>query len=261
MPFLDSCGQLLTGDGEGVALRQVSANTFKLEEDFSFVREGVDAVTVEIERSNLASTDLASIPWMIRWFVARYGRHTLAALMHDQLVQPGVDNPAEIPDRRAADRLFFTSMTDLGVSVIRRQIMWAAVTARTRWGKGVLGRTDGYGVMARLGLVAWLLLAVAGITSLWVWILGASGVGSLFGWSSLVYFIVAALLPLAAMLLWGDDRQQGLVATYAFLIVVVPSVVAALFYFIYWIAETTVSKLPSNKNKGPRPIPDRPSKL
>jgi len=260
MPFLDNAGQTLTGDGKGVALRQVSANTFSLEEDFSFRRDGADTVTVNVEASRLSNTDLASIPWMIRWFVARYGRHTLAALMHDQLVQAGAKNPPEVPDRRAADRLFYTSMADLGVGVVRRQIMWAAVTARTRLGQGLIAGTGGYGVLARLGLVGWLLCALAGIASFWACVLGVLGVGSLFGWSAFVFLLIASLLPVAAMFLWGDDRQQGLVATYAFVIVIVPSVLAAIFYFLYWMAETAVSKLPFKATKG-RHMPDRPSKL
>jgi hypothetical protein len=258
MPFRDAEGEFMTGDGRGALLRQVTTNAFSLEEPFSFDRAGDDGVHVDVEPRHLQSTDLASIPGLLRWFVPRYGRHTLAALMHDQLVKSGVDNPAEIPDRRSADKLFYTSMADLDVGLVRRQIMWAAVTLRTRWGTPWLRPDGGYGWFARVGLLGWLLAAILGISSFWVGTLSLFGVG---GVSVPAALVIAVLLPLFAMWLWGRDWQQGLVATYGLVIVVLPSVLAAIFYRIYSLAEAVVSILPIPGVRTPTPMPDSPSDL
>src|SRR3712207_4375753 len=80
-------------------------------------------------------TDLASVKWPLWWLVASYGRHTKAALLHDELVEPTPDYPIKVP-RREADRLFFEALKESGFgppekrkrpSWTRRWFIWAAV--------------------------------------------------------------------------------------------------------------------------------------
>src|SRR3712207_7018749 len=45
-------------------------------------------------------TDLASVKGPLWWLVASYGRHTKAALLHDELVEPTPDYPIKV-DRKS----------------------------------------------------------------------------------------------------------------------------------------------------------------
>ena len=236
MPFQDQHGNVLTGEAPGVGLTQVSATRFALSTTFSYTRQN-DGLVIDVLPAHLQDTDLASIPAKMRWFVPRYGLHTLAALMHDQLVKSGVTTPG-VPTRRDADRLFYDAMGDLGVPIARRQIMWAAVTARTRWGSGLKPQTTDYGWPARIGLVAWMLCALAGIGAFWIAGLEVFfDAGRPWGWSPFVFFAISAALPFAAMFLWGRDRFQGLVGTYGFVLVVIPTLFAYIFYGGYLLFE------------------------
>ncbi|HEY0636872.1 MAG TPA: DUF1353 domain-containing protein [Pseudonocardiaceae bacterium] len=80
-------------------------------------------------------TDFASVPRPFVWFLPRYGRYTMAAILHDHLCVTG------IVDRADADGVFRQAMRTLGVPFLRRWIMWAAVrlgaltgaAGRRRW--------------------------------------------------------------------------------------------------------------------------------
>ena len=85
------------------------------------------------------STDLASVPRSLTWLFPRYGKYTKAAVVHDYLCQnfrsaPSVASPASLlplVDRSDADEVFFLLMTELGVPVLRRGLMWGAVSWAT----------------------------------------------------------------------------------------------------------------------------------
>jgi hypothetical protein len=75
-----------------------------------------------------AETDFASIPRVFAWFLPRYGRYTLAAILHDYLWRQRASTGAmEYID---ADGLFRRAMRELDVPFLQRWIMWAGV----RWG-------------------------------------------------------------------------------------------------------------------------------
>jgi Protein of unknown function (DUF1353) len=73
-------------------------------------------------------TDFASVPRVVAWLVPRYGAYTLAVILHDWLVDEGIDSGAVTA--RQADGLFRRVMRESGVPVLRRWLMWAGV----RWG-------------------------------------------------------------------------------------------------------------------------------
>ena len=116
MPFLE----------RDVVVAQVDGTTWRLEEDV--VYEGrTDRFVVPAG----FLTDFASVPRVFVWLLPRYGDYTRSAILHDWLVdQPTVS-------RRDADGLFRRSMRELGVSLVRRWAMWAAVRA----GSGLSGAT------------------------------------------------------------------------------------------------------------------------
>ena len=69
-------------------------------------------------------TDFASIPRVGRWLIPPFGRHAIAAVVHDWLYSIGE------PGRRGeADDIFRDALRELGVGVARRNIMHGAVTA------------------------------------------------------------------------------------------------------------------------------------
>lgn len=85
MPFVPANRQ--------VELRVIPPNRFQLLQSFSYTDP--KHRTHVITPSGVGNTDLASVPWFLWWFVASYGRHTAAALVHDQLI--------DTIDRRYAD--------------------------------------------------------------------------------------------------------------------------------------------------------------
>ena len=81
-------------------------------------------------------TDLTSTPALFTWLVPKTGAHLPAALVHDALVAGGGDASYESTeghaiDRVEADRVFRDAMADTGTGVVRRWIVWSAVTAAT----------------------------------------------------------------------------------------------------------------------------------
>ncbi|NNE11845.1 MAG: DUF1353 domain-containing protein [Ilumatobacter sp.] len=102
-------------------------------------------------------TDLTSVPDVFAWLVPKTGNHLPAAIIHDAMIgdpeyvvyerlddAPSVDGFAprqvvwrpgqtEVPPYRAvdADRIFRDAMADSGTGVIRRWLIWTAVTLRT----------------------------------------------------------------------------------------------------------------------------------
>jgi uncharacterized protein DUF1353 len=75
-----------------------------------------------------SETDFASVPRVFVWFLPRYGRYTLAAILHDYLWRHRASTGQM--DYIDADGTFRRAMRELGVPFLRRWIMWAAV----RWG-------------------------------------------------------------------------------------------------------------------------------
>jgi len=130
MPFLK-----LEGEGPGepeVVLKQVGPNSFQLLHGFRYQvpPEGVihlvpahDPELLPTAPNN--STDLASVPFWLWWFVASYGLHTRAALLHDQLVD------VQQIDRVEADRVFRLALEESKVRWMRRWLMWTAVSIAT----------------------------------------------------------------------------------------------------------------------------------
>jgi hypothetical protein len=73
-------------------------------------------------------TDFASVPRVVVWLFPRFGRYTLAAVLHDWLITEGLR--AGVVSSRDADGLFRRVMTEQQVPPVRRWLMWAGV----RWG-------------------------------------------------------------------------------------------------------------------------------
>jgi hypothetical protein len=68
-------------------------------------------------------TDFASIPRIGRWLIPPFGRHAIAAVVHDWLYSVG-----EPGKRGEADDIFREALEELGVDITRRNLMHRAVT-------------------------------------------------------------------------------------------------------------------------------------
>lgn len=177
-------------------------------------------------------TDLASVPRFLRWFVNPYGVHTLAAIIHDELI---VDAPNGGPlgSDVLADQFFREMLRSAGVPWLKRWLMWAAVALRTRW------VADG---VRRTSVVLWVLLALVGLTA------AAAVAGSLvFGWAvpggRWPVAAGAATLPVLASGLWGKQYGAGLIAAVAAVWLLPAAVFAALGYLTYQVLEAVFGAL------------------
>ena len=177
-------------------------------------------------------TDLASIPRYMRWFESSYGAHTLAAIIHDDLIVK-TPNAGPLDSDTLSDRFFREMMKSAGVPWLKRWIMWAAVALRSRW--AARGRR-------RLSVLVWILLAATGIVSA-VWAFGST----VFDWSHPVdiwlLVVIAIFLPFAAAPLWGRQYGGGLVAAIAALWILPAAALGGLGYVVYLILERGAKRL------------------
>ncbi len=224
-PFLDEQGNLPAR----FVIEQVDDNGFRLRESFGY--KPVDGEAVAVTDDALGVTDFASIPSYMTWFVNRTGRHTPAALLHDQLVR--ADTPTA--ERVDADRTFLAAMDALGVPPVRGRVMWSATALATR----VTARPWGL-----VGIIVWALCAFAG-----TWLL-VQGVTHQNG----EQVAVALLGPLVTCPLWGRQYWAGVVGGYALWVVLVPAGTAiGAYYLIYWPIEQLVrlgrKLIPANRHE------------
>ena len=226
-----------------VGLIQVNRKKFLVENEFRFADSSVIAMlTDHLVRSGKTAeeaqravedaqtftpttenpTDLASIPRYLRWFESAYGAHTLAAIIHDDLI---VDKPngGPLEDDTLSDRFFREMMKSAEVPWLKRWIMWSAVALRSRWAVGGI---------RRLSVLIWLLLSAAGITA-FVWAVGSAS----FGWDrpadTWVLLLVALVLPFPAAFLWGEQYGAGIVAAIAALWILPAALLAGVGYLVY----------------------------
>ncbi|MEO5665850.1 MAG: DUF1353 domain-containing protein [Nocardioides sp.] len=170
-------------------------------------------------------TDLTSTPALFTWLVPKTGAHLPAALVHDALVAGGGDPSYTSTDghdinRVEADRVFRDAMADTGTGVVRRWIVWAAVTAATIFVRDGLPWTPLLNWLHRIGAGASLALIVY---------LGYSATGDLFDrdwplaaalpwmgdrvwWLEVLGGLAGAIvIPLALSLLWGRFLLAGVI--------------------------------------------------
>lgn len=168
------------------------------------------------------ATDLTSVPGVLTWLVPRTGEHLPAALLHDGLVL-GKDlvktyDAAHDVDRVEADRVFRDAMADTGTGVVRRWLVWAAVTTATM----LLGRQTPWSTARK-----WHYRLAAGLTIVTVLVLGVwatldlvdrTGAQSLpwMGERPWLEELVGGLsgaivIPLVLGVLWGQFRKAGVI--------------------------------------------------
>ncbi|WP_068273975.1 DUF1353 domain-containing protein [Aldersonia kunmingensis] len=179
-------------------------------------------------------TDLASVPQYLRWFENSYGKHSLAALIHDELITDKA-NTGSLRSDTLSDRFFREMMRTSGVPWLKRWIMWSAVALRTRF---VVGGWRGY---TRWSVIGWLALSVVGIACAvgpvaslafdwpWSWPWSPSSWPLSPWWTLVVAFV---LIPVGG-LLWGRQWGASLVSAVAAFWLVPAALVAFLAWIVY----------------------------
>ncbi len=216
-------------------LEQIDDGCFRPAPSYGFRYQPPDgAEAVVVTARSLPHSDFASVPPFLSWFVSRYGRHTPAALVHDQLVRDGMAQA----ERVEADQAFLSMMRSCDVPPVRAHVMWAAVTLATRWVRWP----------TRLLLLAWGLAAAAGLVTL------GAGIAA----REPIWCVLALLAPTPASLLWGRQARAGLVAGYALPPVVLPALASIAGYAVYWLVEEgfrRLRSLPPNRDVHDHPAP------
>ena len=208
-----------------VLLRQVDAKTFRLSQPFRYDdgRRRFDVPEDDV-------TDLASVPRFLTWLVPRYGRHTLAALLHDNLQEDKTVTSAE------ADEIFRDAMGDTGVPLARRWLMWSAVALRTQWNLGG---------PRKAGVFAW--VVTFALAALVVWPAVAFNLAAAPGWRSLgvaaAAVVLAAAVPVALSWLWGRLWRIGAFGGLALLFFTVQIVLVLVALGLYFAVEWAVERL------------------
>lgn len=169
---------------------------FSLERRIGYLDRHLGEILVPADRR--FRTDLTSTPALFTWLVPKTGAHLPAALLHDGLVQGGaeggssyVSSQGHLIDRVSADRVFRDAMADTGTGVVRRWIVWSAVTVATIFVAAGTPWTPGERRRYRL---------VAGATLALILYLGYSATADL----------VDARAPLAVSVPWMGERPWWL---------------------------------------------------
>ena len=231
MPFYE-----LDGDTPArVVLEQVGPKTFRILEPFRYVDASTgEQFVVPDPRWGDQPSDLASVPGVLQWVVPRYGQHTLPALLHDQLV----DNDL-VDERERADRIFRDAMGEQGVPIVRRWLMWAAVSLGT-----IVTEARWRLVPIALWLLVWAALAfrlTPPFASWDVWV---------FNTLARVPWWVAAMAAVAGPpvlgVLWARRYLAGVISAYGAFLFAVPLVAIVLALGVYttieWAARTFDSR-------------------
>jgi hypothetical protein len=152
-------------DEPDILLRQVGPNSFQLIDGFAYDVPGWNRSPYEVPPHDLArppkpasgrdnSTDLASVPYILWWFIASHGRQTRAALLHDYLV-----HAPKVISRRDADTVFRLALEESDVPWLRRWLMWTAVSlatnAKSVWGRLYVGAFSLFLAAFALSLLYW----------------------------------------------------------------------------------------------------------
>jgi hypothetical protein len=220
-PFMGAGG----GEPAEIHLRQVSDNEFALGRSFIFV-EGDRRVLVDA--AHLQSSNLASIPGWLGWFMRRHGRHTPAALMHDLQVGESSTTVVSFKARTEADARFRAALRESGVPPVRARLMWTAVTFASRHSIRE-GTADAERRSALIDL--WLIAALFGM--------GVLGYG--FATGNVVLIALALLGPFFAAFLWGERYDAGVIAGYALPVAIGGSIPSVVAYHLYWVVERGLS--------------------
>ena len=197
-------------------------------------------------------TDLTSVPSVFGWLVPRTGEHLPAALIHDGLVGSTAGRPTHVSteghviDTEAANRVFRDAMADTGTGVVRRWLMWTAVTlatmvtgAGTHWSAAERWRWRATAVGSLLLIAVLGVMSTADLLDVDLPLVGGvpwMDEGS--WWARLATGAAGAVVtPIALGLLWGRFRIAGVIAGIALALLLHVTAAVALLTGVYQAIE------------------------
>jgi len=166
----------------------------------------------------------------------------------DRPIAEGMTHLGEPVSRPTADRIFRDAMALDGTKLLRRWLMWSAVTAATRWespltsrARQLLGRLlvlATFGGVIVLGVIATAdLLDISENVSLpWM--------GDLVWWRELVQGLAAAVLvPIGLSIGWRGQHRAAILGGMALALLVHVTLAILVVYGIYLLFEDTTDRL------------------
>jgi hypothetical protein len=238
MPFTES-------EGWGPAhlqLEPVGAKDFKVLQGFAYRAPQPGVPTYVVPGGDEELTDLASVPFFLQWFIRSYGKHTLAAVLHDYLWRKRPD--VSFQD---SNRLFRVAMYELDVPFIRRWLMWAAVSLAGFAKAGITYRV-------RAGLWALCIVALDVLTVLAI--VNGGGTGLAIAAAVLIVASFALLWPLPSVTAIGGPTLY-LLAPSIIVILATLLLVFVVEAVVYWVARARRALWPKGSDALP-PVPNPP---
>jgi hypothetical protein len=238
-------------------LRQRSARDFDLEEPFVYRgrrnRNNPTNECVWVVARNPESTDFASIPAFLTWLIPRYGRHTMAALVHDhlqRLITPGPSDGKIVAGEQMvtsteADYIMREAMRSSGVPFAQRWIVWSGISVRTLVTKPL---NLWYAFLTLL----WILLYGVGVGVIglgWVLTLPIIRLSGGAAWTPAVWMLLLPLTPALLALLWWPRWNTGVIGGLALMLVAMPVVFITLASCVYWLVELLAKLRPKHEDE------------
>lgn len=197
-------------------------------------------------------TDLTSVPAVFAWLVPKTGTHLPAALLHDGLVYSPGQAPSYVStdghdlDRIEANRVFRAAMADTGTGLVRRWLMWAAVTVATMIsGVGTRWSTAERWRWRLTALVTIVVVCVLGaLATLDLFDLPGPGVpwmGGSFGAELVGGAAGAIVIPFVLGLLWGRFWIVGVILAISLALLLHVTVAIVVLTALYQGLERLVS--------------------
>ena len=210
-------------------------------------------------------TDLTSTPALFTWLVPKTGAHLPAALVHDALVAGGGDpsytsSDGHVIDRVEADRVFRDAMADTGTGVVRRWIVWAAVTTATIFVPGglpwspLLRWTHRVGAALSLAVVVYLGYCATGdlFDRDWPLAVQLPWMGERVWWLEVLGGLVGAIvIPLALSVLWGRFLMAGVIGCVTLAVLLHVTVALAAISLGYQALERFARRSPGRPGRSP----------
>lgn len=195
-------------------------------------------------------TDLTSVPVLFTWLVPKTGNHLPPALLHDGLVDGAYVGPPM--DRFEADRVFRDAMRDSEVGLIRRWLVWTAVTLATIHvtpSAGAIRRWTMYGTLAVILVLG--TIATLDLVDVVDWL---PWMGERPWWAELLGgFAGAVAVPLLLGLAWGRYRAAGVIAGIALALLLHVTVALAAITLVYQAAERAAAVIEGRRSPSTHP--------
>jgi len=203
-------------------------------------------------------TDLTSVPAIMTWLVPKTGEHLPAALLHDGLISPpGTPTYRSTKNltinRVDADRIFRDAMADRGTGLVRRWLIWSAVTLGTIFSKDDLGLSNALKWRYRIAMAGTLAIVVyVGLCATldlidvhWWGFVGLPWMGDRRFWLEIVGGAAGAItVPFLLGLTWGRFRVAGWVGGITVSLLIHVMIFLVLLTLLYQVAERLTKKSP-----------------